>query len=110
MENLPAPQWTFPNTEEESHRYQVFKCLYEKGYYLTSGFGFGGNYAVYPADPLKFHAEYIVRVCSYEQQMSSLSVVTFGRLAVGVRKGALLASVLPSGDVRFLAVSWQGVT
>ncbi|CAH0729738.1 unnamed protein product, partial [Brenthis ino] len=41
---------------EGSARYAVFKDLWEKGHYITSGSKFGADYLVYPGDPVKFHA------------------------------------------------------
>lgn len=49
-------------------RCKVFSDLWEKGYYITSGEKFGGDYLVYPGDPLKFHSHFIA-VCVEEHQM-----------------------------------------
>lgn len=40
--------WTYPKTHEETLRYKVFCALWEKGYYITSGSKFGGDYLMYP--------------------------------------------------------------
>ena len=43
-----AGVWTYPATEEERARCEVFRDLWEKGYYLGGGGKFGGNWLVYP--------------------------------------------------------------
>ena len=43
-----AGVWTYPATEEERARCEVFRDLWEKGYYLGGGGKFGGDWLVYP--------------------------------------------------------------
>lgn len=39
--------WTYPQTELEKLKYDVFKDLWERDYYLTSGVNFGGDFLCY---------------------------------------------------------------
>ncbi|KAK2162608.1 hypothetical protein LSH36_95g04074 [Paralvinella palmiformis] len=41
--------WNFPLSPEEILHYRVYRDLYDKGYWLTSGGKFGGDFLVYPA-------------------------------------------------------------
>ena len=43
-----AGVWTYPATEEERARCEVFRDLWQKGYYLGAGGKFGGDWLVYP--------------------------------------------------------------
>ena len=43
-----AGVWTYPATEEECARCEVFRDLWEKGNYLGGGGKFGGDWLVYP--------------------------------------------------------------
>jgi tRNA-splicing endonuclease subunit Sen34 len=43
-----AGVWTYPATEEERARCEVFRDLWEKGNYLGGGGKFGGDWLVYP--------------------------------------------------------------
>ncbi|XP_050430616.1 tRNA-splicing endonuclease subunit Sen34 [Adelges cooleyi] len=54
---IMLPEFT---TDFEKLRYKVFKDLWTKGFYLTCGIKFGGDYLVYNGDPLAYHAQYIV--------------------------------------------------
>lgn len=45
---VEVTDWNYPHTEKESIRYQIFKDLWEKGYYVTCGQKFGGDFLVYP--------------------------------------------------------------
>jgi len=42
--------WTWPESDEDKARYKVFKDIWEKGYYITSGSKFGSDYLVYPGN------------------------------------------------------------
>ncbi|KAJ3299201.1 tRNA-splicing endonuclease subunit [Borealophlyctis nickersoniae] len=42
--------WTWPRTQSEQLRYKVFRGLWERGYYITSGSKFGGDYLMYPGE------------------------------------------------------------
>jgi len=84
-------RWSFPQTPQEvSHtvsekaantpslqelQYKVFKDLWTKGYYLTAGLKYGGDYLVYPGKTTKLFkihepnvikiliAKYVVKWC-----------------------------------------------
>lgn len=42
--------WNYPQSVEETLRYKVFKDLWEKGFYVTHGEKFGGDFLVYPGN------------------------------------------------------------
>jgi tRNA splicing endonuclease len=89
-------QWNFPHSQQQQLRMAVFADLHEKGYFLTSGSKFGGDFLAYPGDPNLYHAQFVVRVLRLEQ---ALNPVLFKGLARGVhaaRKHLLLASVVHS--------------
>ncbi|KAI6036076.1 hypothetical protein BKA83DRAFT_4157809 [Pisolithus microcarpus] len=54
--------WDYPSTPEERARCAVFRDLREKGYYLGIGIKFGGDYLVYPGDPLRYHSHFVASV------------------------------------------------
>jgi tRNA-splicing endonuclease subunit Sen34 len=43
-----AHVWSYPSTAEERARCEVFRDLWEKGYYMGGGSKFGGDWLVYP--------------------------------------------------------------
>jgi tRNA-splicing endonuclease subunit Sen34 len=43
-----AHVWTYPSNAEERARCEVFRDLWEKGYYMGGGSKFGGDWLVYP--------------------------------------------------------------
>ncbi|XP_052122093.1 tRNA-splicing endonuclease subunit Sen34 isoform X2 [Frankliniella occidentalis] len=101
--------WTFPSNEEERTRYLTFKDLWTKGFYITTGHKFGGDFLVYPGDPVKFHSHFIVVCVSYTNSMSVHQLISYGRLGSSVRKTVVLAS-LPqdSSEVKFQSIKWAG--
>ncbi|CAB3251563.1 unnamed protein product [Arctia plantaginis] len=89
-------------------KYKIFKNLWENDYYITSGSKFGCDYLVYPGDPVRFHATYMVRcVCDQTVEMSPAEFVAFGRLSVSVNKLAVFAFINCSGDVEFQTLQWH---
>ncbi|XP_059053935.1 tRNA-splicing endonuclease subunit Sen34 isoform X2 [Achroia grisella] len=98
-----------PNLKDNAAaRYTIFKDLWEKGYHITNGPKFGSDFLVYPGDPVKFHAMYMVRCVS--DQTTSLcpsSLVAYGRLSVAVNKLAILAFCSNYNKVDYQTLQWH---
>ena len=67
-----AHVWSYPSNAEERARCEVFRDLWEKGYYMGGGSKFGGDWLVYPGacalllPPLvSFSPFLLTRVCVY---------------------------------------------
>lgn len=43
-----SPDWPYTGQKKHELRFKVFRDLWQKGYYLTSGSKFGGDFLVYP--------------------------------------------------------------
>ncbi|CAB3984397.1 tRNA-splicing endonuclease subunit Sen34-like [Paramuricea clavata] len=100
--------WNFPETEIEQVRCKVFSDLWQKGYFITNGNKFGGDYLVYPGDPLRFHSHFIVKILPCGERLTGLDLVSVGRLGSTVKKTSVLASVDSSGKVIYTSVQWSG--
>jgi hypothetical protein len=98
---LQPVHWSFPCGQQQQLRMAVFADLHSRGYFLTSGSKFGGDFLAYPGDPNLYHAQFVVRVLPLGQV---LNPVLFKGLARGVhaaRKHLLLASVVHSSSDGF---------
>ncbi|KAI8815586.1 tRNA intron endonuclease, partial [Fimicolochytrium jonesii] len=89
---LDRELWTYPRTPQEERHCKVFCALWEKGFFITSGSKFGGDYLLYPGDILRFHAHFIVAVVPMKTLYSPLDAVMFGRLGTAVKKRFALCS------------------
>ena len=111
---LPSFQladWTYPQTSCEKLRYQVFVDLWEKGYYLTSGINFGGDFLAYPGDPIRYHSFFIVIIVPWGKKTTPFEIISAGRLGASVKKTALLCSVSDkTGQVIYTSVKWSGIS
>ena len=97
-----------PATGTERLRYAVFHDLWLKGYYLTSGLKYGGDYLVYRDDPSKVHSDFIAIVLAWKQPISS--IVSLGRLGSKVKKSTLLCSLeREGGPVNYVTLQWSGI-
>ncbi|XP_029301810.1 tRNA-splicing endonuclease subunit Sen34-like [Cottoperca gobio] len=99
--------------QDEPHgttaRYQVFRDLRGRGFYLTSAGKFGGDFLVYPGDPLRFHAHFIAVCLSLDEPVCMLDVLAVSRLGSNVKKTVLLCSPRPDGGVVYTSLQWSGM-
>ncbi|XP_061575983.1 tRNA-splicing endonuclease subunit Sen34 [Cololabis saira] len=90
-------------------RYQVFRDLRGRGFFLTSAGKFGGDFLVYPGDPLRFHAHFIALVLDPDQPVPLLDLLAEARLGSNVKKTVLLCSPAPDGTVQYTSLQWSGM-
>ncbi|RUS91624.1 hypothetical protein EGW08_000597, partial [Elysia chlorotica] len=102
--------WSYPSTERDILRYRVFKDLWGKGFYLTSGSKFGGDFLVYPGDPARYHSHYIAVCRSQFDELPCLDLVSLGRLSSNVRKTALLCAMDRNRKVTYTSLTWTGLS
>lgn len=132
QEAYAANVWTYPRTLEERARCAVFEDLHSKGYFLSTGLRFGGDFVVYPGDPLRYHSHYTAAVLpTPETPMPAYHIVAAGRLGTAVKKSHLLCQAntrttddkealerrqqgadddasMPWGDVVYWSLAWAG--
>ncbi|CAN9511248.1 unnamed protein product [Ophioblennius macclurei] len=93
----------------QNARYQVFSDLRGRGFFLTSAGKFGGDFLVYPGDPLRFHAHFIAVCVGLDESLSLLDVLSVARLGSNVKKTVLLCSPGPNGDIIYTSLQWSGM-
>ncbi|XP_075998019.1 tRNA-splicing endonuclease subunit Sen34 [Genypterus blacodes] len=99
-----------PDNPRCHNRYQVFKDLRGRGFYLTSAGKFGGDFLVYPGDPLRFHAHFIAVCLSLDESVNLLDILAVARLGSNVKKTVLLCSPgEPDGGVVYTSLQWSGM-
>lgn len=111
LPSFPLADWTYPQTSCEKLHYKVFVDLWEKGYYLTSGINFGGDFLAYPGDPIRYHSFFIVIIVPWGKKITPFEIISAGRLGASVKKTALLCSVSDeTGQVIYTSVKWSGIS
>ncbi|XP_050921543.1 tRNA-splicing endonuclease subunit Sen34 isoform X2 [Lates calcarifer] len=90
-------------------RYQVFRDLRGRGFYLTSAGKFGGDFLIYPGDPLRFHAHFIAICLSLDESLCLLDVLAIARLGSNVKKTVLLCSPGLDGTMVYTSLQWSGM-
>ncbi|CUA68217.1 hypothetical protein RSOLAG22IIIB_03458 [Rhizoctonia solani] len=103
-----AGVWSYPQDVKERAECAVFRDLWEKGNYLGPGIKFGGNYLVYPGDPLRFHSHFVASVHpSRSSTIRPMDIVAFGRLGTATKKVHLLCGYDDeSGSVSYHSIEW----
>ncbi|XP_066463828.1 tRNA-splicing endonuclease subunit Sen34 [Eleutherodactylus coqui] len=104
-----SSEWPYAGQKNHEARYRVFRDLWQKGYYLTNGGKFGGDFLVYPGDPMRFHAHYIAICLPQDEDLALTDVITAGRLGTNVKKTVLLCSSNPEGQVTYTSLQWSGL-
>ncbi|XP_030386376.1 tRNA-splicing endonuclease subunit Sen34 [Scaptodrosophila lebanonensis] len=88
-------------------QYRVFRDLWQRGKFVTTGDAFGADFLIYPSDPLLYHASHIVIV----QETSCIRPLDFiakVRLSVTVNKSCVFAYERSSGgEIVYQTVSWH---
>ncbi|ORX63790.1 tRNA-intron endonuclease catalytic domain-like protein, partial [Basidiobolus meristosporus CBS 931.73] len=102
--------WSFPSTAEERLRYRIYVDLWDKGYYITPGSKFGGDFLLYPGDPLRYHSHFVASIVPFTKELSPVSLVGYGRLGAAVKKAYLLCSHdVSSQEFKYFCVEWTGM-
>ncbi|XP_067402553.1 tRNA-splicing endonuclease subunit Sen34 [Emydura macquarii macquarii] len=105
----PSPDWPHAGCPAHEARHRVFRELWGRGYYLSGGNKFGGDFLVYPGDPLRFHAHYIALCCPQGAPLPLPALVAAARLGTSVKKTLLLCSPGTDGTVAFTSLQWSGL-
>jgi tRNA-splicing endonuclease subunit Sen34 len=86
--------------------YRVYQDLWRKGNYLTMGETFGGNFLVYPGDPLYFHASHILHIV--HGPLTVKQMISYGRLSIIVNKFCVFAMENSAKEIVYQHMEWQG--
>mmetsp|Transcript_4115 Transcript_4115/g.7229 ORF Transcript_4115/g.7229 Transcript_4115/m.7229 type:complete len:423 (-) Transcript_4115:1496-2764(-) len=98
--------WLIP----EICRFLVMRDLWKHGYYIGSGAKFGAHFMAYAGDPVAYHSALLIRVIPYqnagtnqkEMSISSLDLISFGRLGTATKKEACVAYIdAPKNQFQF---------
>lgn len=105
--DVQVVDWKYPSTSQEELRYKTFKDLWEKGYYVTSGEKFGGDFLTYPGDPIMFHSQFIIQCKDKNEEMSITDLVAKCRIGCHVRKTEVFATFSENSmDVKYQSFQW----
>ena len=84
---------TYPMTEQEKCCCIIYEDIHSRGFYVTSGMKFGGDFLVYLGDPLRHHSQYIILVLERNHTFTAKDMITYGRLAAAVKKTVVLSTL-----------------
>ncbi|OAX39184.1 tRNA-intron endonuclease catalytic domain-like protein [Rhizopogon vinicolor AM-OR11-026] len=108
--SIEAGIWKYPSTLQERARCGVFRSLWEQGFYMGVGIRFGGEYLVYPGDPLRYHSHFVASVIDAPgAALRPMEIVAHGRLGTGTKKAHLLCEWNDETKVvSYFSVEWAG--
>lgn len=105
-----AGLWVYPSTAEEIAKCGVFEDLWKQGYYMGNGLRFGGDWLIYPGDPLRFHSHFVATVVpSLTEPILPIQIVAYGRLGTATKKSHLLCGWdSETQKVSYYTIEWAG--
>lgn len=106
---VQSKDWPHAGRPAHELRYSIYRDLWERGFFLSAAGKFGGDFLVYPGDPLRFHAHYIAQCWAPGDPIPLRDLVSAGRLGTSVRKTLLLCSPQPDGKVVYTALQWASL-
>ncbi|KAK9505455.1 hypothetical protein O3M35_009513 [Rhynocoris fuscipes] len=108
-EDFVTTKWDYPKSPLEKLKYRVFKDLItNKNYYITTGSKFGGDFLVYPGEPIKFHAFFIVICCLPDTEISLFDIIKQARLGTMTKKTFAIASIDKYDELTYNSFEWTG--
>jgi len=88
---LASRVWTYPTTLLERARCASFRAIWEQGMYSGHGVRFGGEFLVYPGDPLRYHSHFVnTTLPSADTVIRPMELVAWGRLGTATKKAHLI--------------------
>lgn len=106
---VPSKDWPHAGRPAHELRYRIYQDLWERGFFLSAAGKFGGDFLVYPGDPLRFHAHYIAQCWAPDDPIPLQDLVSAGRLGTSVRKTLLLCSPQPDRKVVYTSLQWASL-
>ncbi|XP_036881755.2 tRNA-splicing endonuclease subunit Sen34 isoform X2 [Manis javanica] len=107
--HVQSKDWPHAGCPAHELRYSIYRDLWERGFFLSAAGKFGGDFLVYPGDPLRFHAHYIAQCWAPGDPIPLQDLVSAGRLGTSVRKTLLLCSPQPDGKVVYTSLQWASL-
>ncbi|EGI65192.1 tRNA-splicing endonuclease subunit Sen34 [Acromyrmex echinatior] len=106
-DDVKIVEWKYPLTSDQQLKYKIYKDLWERQYYITSGEKFGGDFLVYPGDPIMFHSQYIIQCKRADEEIPIMDVIAQCRLSCHVRKTLVFATYHEEEDiVKYQSFQW----
>lgn len=89
-------------------QFSVFRDLWRRNYFITNGNSFGGEFLIYPQDPIVCHASHVVHVMDSPIVLLK-DFVTANRLCVAVKKECLFAYLDPNQEnaITYRSSDWD---
>lgn len=105
--DVETVRWNHPSNDNEKLRYETYKDLWERGYYITGGDKFGGDFLAYPGDPIMFHSQFVVTCKDKDEEIPLTELTAQCRIACHVRKTQLYSFFLEDRNVvRYQSFQW----
>ncbi|ODV82947.1 hypothetical protein CANARDRAFT_30418 [[Candida] arabinofermentans NRRL YB-2248] len=92
-------------------RFQIYKDLKKKSWFIQPGLRYGGDFICYPNDPLRYHSQLIIKCCTWDDDdddVNLIDLINFGRLGTSVKKSFVYGYVKHDGIVNYHTVEWSG--
>ncbi|KAJ1557569.1 tRNA-splicing endonuclease subunit, partial [Nowakowskiella sp. JEL0078] len=88
-------------------RTKVFEEFWKMGWWVSCASKFGGDFLLYPDDPMHCHSSFIVTVHHSLKKFTPIEIVSYGRLATTVKKKHILCSYdVEKEEITSVVLEW----
>lgn len=93
-------------------KYDLNKCkvyseLRNRGYYVTTGENFGCDFLVYSSCVLTSHADYILKIYTYDKDIEYQNILCYTRLATCAKKQFIIAKIKTNNLIEFICYNFD---
>lgn len=90
-------------------KYDIFKYLVDRKFFVLPGLRFGCQFMAYPGDYMRYHSHYNVIGTSWTRPFKIIDVVNGGRLATSVKKCWVIGAKKPAEEEpQVFSIEWAG--
>ncbi|KAJ1667434.1 tRNA-splicing endonuclease subunit [Coemansia sp. RSA 1813] len=108
---LSGMAFTWPQIETDKARFELFKDLHQRRFYITRALKFGGDYLLYPGEPMRYHSSHIVTfIPNNKQPLAPRELISLVRLGTTVKKTRVLSSWNPDkSEFTHVCMNWSSM-
>ncbi|KAJ1948442.1 tRNA-splicing endonuclease subunit [Linderina macrospora] len=89
---ITGDPFAWPQSDRDILRLKLYQHFRGLGYFVTRAMKFGGDFLLYPGEPMRYHSPFVATLVGYEEKIRPKELVALGRLGTNVRKTRLLCA------------------
>ncbi|KAJ1937518.1 tRNA-splicing endonuclease subunit [Linderina pennispora] len=89
---ITGDKFAWPQSDRDTVRLKLYKHFRDLGYYVTRAVKFGGDFLLYPGEPMRYHSPFVATLVGFDEKFRPRELVALGRLGTNVKKTRLMCA------------------